>query len=98
MDRSESSLLASERPLARSREWKLYIWETFEMSLKGEVDPAQIPSHWHWIMYPLIDLLGPELVYAVGLQALGYPPTLVDTQQEVDQVDAALIKYLECKT
>ena len=70
------------------------------MSLAGEVsaDPDVIPFHWHWLMYPLIDLLGPELVYAVGLEALGYPPTLVDTQQEVDQVHPALIKHLECNT
>lgn len=64
------------------------------MSLPGEVDPNLTQYHWHWLMFPLTDLLGPELVYAVGLQALGYPPTWVDTQAEVDAVDAALIKHI----
>lgn len=52
------------------------------MSLRGEVDPNEIQFHYHWIMFPMLDLLGPELVYAVGLEALKYPPTLVDTKPE----------------
>lgn len=49
-------------------------------------------------MIPLTDLLGPELVYAVGLESLGYPPTWVDTKQEADQVEAAVIEFLERKS
>ena len=38
-----------------------------------------------------------ELVDAVGLESLGYPPTWVDTKQEADQVEAAVIEFLERK-
>lgn len=67
------------------------------MSLRGEVDPDEIQFHYHWLMFPMLDLLGPELVYAVGLESLGYPPTWVDTKQEADQVEAAVIEFLERK-
>ena len=67
------------------------------MSQSGEVEPTLTPYLWHWLMIPLTDLLGPELVYAVGPEALGYPPTWVDTKQEADQVEAAVIEFLERK-
>ena len=67
------------------------------MSLRGEVDPSLTEFFWHWLMFPILDLLGPELVYAVGLECLGYPPTWVDTKQEADQVEAAVIQFLERK-
>jgi len=65
------------------------------MALRGEVDPELTPFFWHWIMFPMLDLLGPELVYAVGIQALGYPPTWVDMKEEAAIVEAAIKKYLE---
>ena len=65
------------------------------MSLRGEVDPAFTEKLWDWRMFPMLDLLGPELVYAVGLKSLGFPPTLVDTKEEADQVEAAVIKFLK---
>ena len=79
-------------------EHKRHVWEFFEMSQSGEVDSALTPYLWHWLMIPMTDLLGPELVYAVGLEALGYPPTWVDTKQEADQVEAAVMEFLERKT
>ncbi len=83
--------------VADNTEHKRHVWEFFEMSLRGEVDPDEIQFHYHWIMFPMLDLLGPELVYAVGLEALKYPPTLVDTKPEADQVEAAVIEFLERK-
>ena len=63
------------------------------MSLRGEVDPALTEFFWHWRMFPLLDFFGPELVYAVGLKSLEYPPTWVDTKQEADQVETAVIEF-----
>ena len=94
MDRSENSSTASAPHLAKSPDWKLLIWETFEMSLPGEVDAKLIEYHWHWLMYPCLDFFGPETVYAIGLGVLGYPPTWVDTKQEADSVEAALVANL----
>ena len=81
----------------KSEAHKRHVWDFFEMSLRGEVDPELTSFHWHWIMFPMTDLLGPELVYSVGLKALEYPPTWVDTKQEADLVEAAIDKYLEAK-
>lgn len=67
------------------------------MSLRGEVDPELTSFFWHWLMFPMLDLIGPEIVYAVGLEALGYPPTWVDTKPEADQVETAVIDFLETK-
>ncbi len=64
------------------------------MASAEEIDPNLIQFFWHWHMFPLLDLMGPALVYSVGLQALGYPPTWADTKAEADAVDAAIIKHL----
>lgn len=87
----------TNRMMPKTLNHKRHVWEFFEMSLRGEVDPDEIQFHYHWIMFPMLDLLGPELVYAVGLEALKYPPTLVDTKPEADQVEAAVIEFLERK-
>jgi hypothetical protein len=81
----------------KSSDHKRHVWEFFEMSLRGEVDPDCTEFFWHWLMFPMLDLLGPELVYAVGLEALKYPPTWVDTKLEADRVEAAVIEFLERK-
>lgn len=93
MARSGPSSAAGEPPSARS-EWKKHIWNVFEVAHSEELERDFIQFHWHWAMFPLIDLVGPELVYAVGLKALGYPPTFADTQKEADIVDAAIIQHL----
>ena len=64
------------------------------MSLRGEVDPELMPYFWHWIMFPMLDLVGPELVYSIGLKVLGYPPTWVDMQEEAAEVEAAVVEFL----
>jgi hypothetical protein len=77
--------------------YKRRVWESFEMSLRGEVDPELVEFFWHWLMYPLLDMIGPELVYSIGLECLGYPPTWVDLKEEADLVEAAVIEFLEKK-
>lgn len=70
------------------------------MSTAGEVDSDLVPFNWHWLLFPLVDMAGPELVYSAGLETLGYPPTWADTQEEADTVEASVIRFLdsECKT
>ncbi len=74
---------------------KRHVWDFFELSLAGEVDATVTKFFWHWLLFPAVDLIGPELVYSIGLESLGYPPTWCDTQQEADQVEAAITKFLE---
>lgn len=64
------------------------------MALRGEVDPELTQYFWHWLMFPLLDLIGPELVYSIGMNALDYPPTWVDTKEEADLVEAAIVLHL----
>lgn len=66
------------------------------MALPGEVDPDLVPFFWAgaWMLFPHLDMFGPAIVYAVGLEALGYPPTWVDTTQEADLVEAAIWRHL----
>ncbi len=80
--------------MADRRQFKRKLWGHFEMSLSGEVDPNLVQFFWHWLMFPLLDLIGPELVYSIGLQALGYPPTWVDMAEEVADVEAAVVRFL----
>jgi len=75
-------------------EQKQHIWEFFELSLHGEVDPEKNYTMWHWLMHPMVDMLGPDLVYAVGIECLKYPPTWVDTKPEADLVEAAIDDFL----
>lgn len=78
-----------------SPEHKRHVWEMFEMALPGELDESEVQFHWHWTMFPMLDLFGPALVYSVGLQALGYPPTFVDMKEEADLVEAALLNHVQ---
>jgi hypothetical protein len=71
------------------------MWEFFQMSLRGEVNPELIQFHWHWLMFPLLDMIGPELVYVVGLETLGYPPTWIDLKEEADLVESAVVEFLQ---
>lgn len=67
------------------------------MALASDVDPDLSHLMWPWLMQPMVDLLGPELVYAVGMECLEYPPTWVDTKPEADKVEAAVMEFLEKK-
>ena len=55
---------------------------------------TELYDAWHWLMFPLIDLVGPELIWAIGIEALEYPPTWATTPQERDIVEAALQQHL----
>lgn len=67
------------------------------MTRPGYLRQDLLPHHWHWIMFGLLDLLGTELVYEVGLKCLGYPPTWVDTPEELQLIDSAIAEHLKGK-
>ena len=67
------------------------------MTLPGYLRPDLLPFHWHWLMFDLLNFLGPELVWEVGLNALGYPPTWVDTSEEFEKVESAIAEFLKGK-
>lgn len=54
------------------------------------VQADELYQSWHWLMFAMVDVIGPELIWVVGLEALGYPPTWVTTIEERDLVEAAL--------
>ncbi len=64
------------------------IWDMMPM-----LYPNEMYAMWHWLMFPLIDIAGPELVWAVGIEALEYPPTWVTSVAERDIVEAALQRH-----
>lgn len=74
-----------------------HVWEFFEMSIRADVDPTKIYEFWHWLFFPMLEMLGPELIYSIGLPALGYPPTWADTKQEADLIEAAVDLYFQNK-
>lgn len=78
-------------------EQRARLWDMFELALTGEVDPDAVSFHWHWIMFPLFELVGVDWVYSIGFKALGYPPTWVDTAAEADKVESAIIEFLKTK-
>lgn len=67
------------------------------MTPPEEVDPALVRYVWPHLLFDAVDLLGPSLVYNVGLEAIGYPPTIISSHEEHRQVEAALITHLQRK-
>jgi hypothetical protein len=82
---------------ASSQSHKRHVWEFFEMSEIRDVDPTKIYESWHWLFFPMLEMLGPELIYSIGLTALEYPPTWANTKQEADLVEAAVDLYFQNK-
>ena len=78
-------------------EHRRHVWDFFHMAQEGEVDRELVPYFWHWLFYPAIDVFGPEIVYAIGLERLEYPPTWADTIEEVRAVESAVIDHIEKK-
>ena len=70
------------------------LWDWFPVTLSSEVDAERIYFEWPYLMIPIVEMVGPQLTYAVGLQALGYPPTWVDLTSERDAVSSALSMFL----
>lgn len=71
------------------------LWDWFPITLSSEINPARIYFEWPYLMIPIVEMVGPQLTYSVGLQALGYPPTWVDTVTEKTAVDAAISRFLQ---
>lgn len=62
---------------------------------EGIIDERKtIDRQWHWLMFALVDLVGAETVYDVGLKILEYPPTWVDTHSEAEIVESAVFEFL----
>lgn len=71
--------------------------QTFHGVIRDGEDVEDIGIRWHWLMHSLIRLVGPRVVYDVGLQVLEYPPTWVDTHREADLVEAAVFEFLRSR-
>ena len=71
--------------------------QTFHGVIRDGEDVKDIGIRWHWLMHSLIRLVGPRVVYDVGLQVLEYPPTWVDTHHEADLVEAAVFEFLRSR-
>jgi hypothetical protein len=56
-----------------------------------------VSERWHWLLHSLIELVGPTVVYDVGLRVLEYPPTWVDSHGEADVVESAVFDFLRSK-
>lgn len=64
------------------------------MEIPGYFDPQHRERYWDWKLFPLLDFYGHRRVYDVGLQCLGYPPTMVDLVDEVSKIEASLFASL----
>ncbi len=71
--------------------------QTFHGVIRDGEDVEDIGIRWHWLMHSLIGLVGPRVVYDVGLQVLEYPPTWVDTHTEADLVENAVFEFLRSR-
>ena len=71
--------------------------QTFHGVIRDGEDVEDIGIRWHWLMHSLIGLVGPRVVYDVGLQVLEYPPTWVDTHTEADLVENAVFVFLRSR-
>lgn len=67
------------------------------MTFADETDRDYLRWHWHWSLWPLVEMLGPGFVWGVGMLALGYPPTWVDMVEETKIVEAACLAKLKEK-
>lgn len=59
--------------------------------------PWEIAEHLDARLSPLLNFVEPETVYHVGLEALGYPITWIDTDEEASIVEAAVMDFLRDK-
>ena len=59
--------------------------------------PWEIAEHFDARLEPLLLFVDLQTVYHVGLQALGYPPTWIDMDEEAAAVEAAVMDFLRTK-
>lgn len=63
------------------------------MVLIGETDQERMEEFWPPSLWPACQLLGCPLVWSIGLESLGYPPTWAHTQKEADIVESGIQKH-----
>ena len=59
--------------------------------------PCEIADHFDERLESLLLFVDLQTVYHVGLQALGYPPTWIDMDEEADIVEAAVMDFLRTR-
>ena len=59
--------------------------------------PWEIAQHFDARLESLLLFVDLQTVYTCGLQALGYPPTWLDTDEEADIVEAAVMDFLRTR-
>ena len=59
--------------------------------------PWEIVEHFDARLEPLLMFVDLQTVYTCGLQALGYPPTWIDLDEEASIVEAAVMEFLRMK-
>lgn len=59
--------------------------------------PWEIAEHFDARLEPLLLFVDLQTVYHVGLEALGYPPTWLDLDEEASTVEAAVMEFLRTK-
>ncbi len=78
-------------------EQKPWMWEMCPMTFADETDRNCVRWQWNRLLLPTVEMLGPMIVWSVGFEALGYPPTWTHTQDEADRVIAACFAKLKEK-
>ena len=51
----------------------------------------------HYLLVPAVQLVGAPLIWKIGIEVLGYPPTWVDMVEEVELIENAIASHLEGK-
>lgn len=67
------------------------------MVLDCETDQGRYRESYHWSLWPACELVGVALVWSLGFEALGYPPTWIHTRAEADRVEQAIQEHFRSK-
>jgi len=59
---------------------------------QSRVEPEPWAAEWPRELTDLLAIFPPDLVWQIGLQALGYPPTWADTDKEFQAVRTAILE------
>ena len=68
-----------------------WMWNQLELVMPDELDADKVRINYHHSLLTPIAFFGVERVWSIGLDALGYPPTLVTSQPEGQIVHDALL-------
>ena len=69
----------------------VWMWGQLDMVMPDELDPDKVRINYHHSLLTPIAFFGVERVWAIGLDALGYPPTWVHSKSESQLVHDALL-------